>query len=169
MEKSRIDENKYFLDLANAHASMNSTCKKVQVGSVIVKGISLGSEKVRKILAAGSNHGIEHNCKETECLRVLTYGEDSKSHRLPSDCAALHSEIDALSTCARRGKSVKDCSIYITRYPCEACARAIAMSGINRVVYGRKQTISDMTDNILKAKGIEIVHVTDWEEEDRCD
>lgn len=31
--------------------------------------------------------------------------------------------------------SVKNCTIYVTRHPCNECAKLIVQSGINRVVY----------------------------------
>ena len=48
----------------------------------------------------------------------------------------------------------------------EACARAIVDAGISRVYYGRAQSISDETAKIFYAYGVEVIHVSDWEEED---
>lgn len=152
------EKNKVMLDRAQSHADMNSTCKKVQVGSVIL------TENFSII--RGCNHGIEHSCRDSECLRVMKYGENSKLHRLPSDCAAIHSEVDAICEAAEKGVSLLGATIFVTRYPCEACARAIALSGIRKVVYGRKEKISKMTEDILSERGVTVVHEEDWMADD---
>lgn len=146
----------YYLDMAQKYADEMSTCVKVKVGSVITTdthGI------------CGCNHGVS-NCKENGCRRIKLYGNASKEHRLPSDCDALHSEIDAISKAARRGVKLDGATIYVTRYPCESCARAIAESGISAVVYGRKEEVSDYTKEILENAGVEIFHIKSWERED---
>jgi deoxycytidylate deaminase len=59
-----------------------------------------------------------------------------------------------------------DSSIYVTRYPCEACARAIVAAGIKHVYYGRQQEISDETKLIFATAGVEVVWVKTWTAED---
>ena len=164
-----VNENQsleqYFLDDAQEYANIHSTCAKVKVGSLIrVRDIKADM----KVNFYGCNHGV-HNCVENGCRRIQLYGENSKEHRLPSDCDALHSEIDAICQAARLGFRLNGATIYVTRYPCEACARAIAASGIKKVVYGRKESISDYTKHILQSANVEIVKVEDWDEEDNND
>jgi deoxycytidylate deaminase len=48
---------------------------------------------------------------------------------------AVHAEMAALMDAARRGVSVKDCTLYTTTFPCHNCARHIIAAGIKRVVY----------------------------------
>lgn len=149
-------ETDYYLDMAQKYADEMSTCVKVKVGSVVITdtyGI------------IGYNHGVS-NCKKNGCRRIKLYGNASKEHRLPSDCDALHSEIDAICSAARDGISLIGATIYVTRYPCEACARAIAESGISKVIYGRKEEVSDYTREILEDAGVEIFHIKSWERED---
>lgn len=151
----KIDND--YLDLAQDFADYQSTCIKVKVGSCIV------TANPHPIF--GCNHGVQR-CTENGCRRIALYGNASKEHRLPSDCDALHSEIDAICDAAKSGISLKGATIYVTRYPCEACARAIAASGIKKVVYGRRENISSYTEEILAAENIEIVHQIGWERED---
>lgn len=148
------------LYLAQKNAEIDSTCSKVKVGSCI--------ETTTGFKIFGANHGVS-NCVVNGCRRINLYGENSKIHRLPSDCDSIHSEIDAICEAAKIGVSIAGSTIYVTRYPCEACARAIASAGIKKVVYGRKEEISDYTKEILTAKGIEIEHVKEFEEEDNND
>lgn len=152
-----IPQAKYYLDKAHEFATFASGCKKVQVGSVIVRPDD------GTILAAGANVTVPSLCRSTECLRVQKYGEDSKSHRNPEDCRAVHSEINALVNmpCLSRGMA-----IFVTRYPCEACARAIVSAGIDLVVYGRQQEISDETKEIFEAGGVPVIWENTWTEED---
>lgn len=155
-----------FLDSAQEYADKNSTCAKVKVGSCIIPSIP-GSPVTTNFnhTVYGCNHGVT-NCKENGCRRIKLYGEASKEHRLPSDCDALHSEIDAISTAAKKGISTEGATIFVTRYPCEACARAIAASGIKKIYYGRKESISSYTALILADADIEVNHVVQWERED---
>lgn len=145
-----------FLDLAQNYADKHSTCCKVKVGSLI---------RTEDFQVCGCNHGV-HNCKKNGCRRIMLYGNASKEHRLPSDCDSVHSEVDAICTAAKKGIKLKGATIYVTRYPCEACARAIAASGISRVVYGRDESISPYTATILASANVEVVHVLSWKRED---
>lgn len=146
-----------FLSLASLYAKQNSGCLKVQVGSVITTAD-------HKIISMGANRADRNLCVwNNSCYREEKHGTRSKIHRNPDDCRAIHSEIDAI--CSAQN-NLKGCIIYITRYPCEACARAIARAGIKTVVFGRDTYISEMTSDILSHDDVEIVHVNDYKEED---
>ena len=149
------------LNSAQDYADKNSTCCKVKVGSLLI------NYKRNKFPVFGCNNGVGYNCVKDGCLRVKKYGEDSKNHRLPSDCAALHSEVDAISKAAQMGVNTNEATIYVTRYPCEACARAIIASGIKEVVYGRAEFISPMTAELFRINNITTIHVVEWMREDR--
>lgn len=147
------------LDIAAIYAREFSGCTKVQVGSVIARG--------DRILAAGANRSLpKYLCKNRGCLRIEKFGDDSKTHRNPEDCRAIHSEIDALASAASAGISVAGASIWITRYPCEACARAIAMAGIKEVHYGRQQKISEETQAIFDSCKVVVYHHAEYTEND---
>ena len=156
----RVEDNynDRMLTAAQNYADEKSTCLKVKVGSIIlIKDLC--------VYVYGCNHGM-HKCNKNGCRRIALYGNASKEHRLPSDCDAVHSEIDAISKCAKAGLKTDGAIIYVSRYPCENCARAIAESGIKKVVYGRKESISPYTALILASAGVEVVHVLNWERED---
>lgn len=155
-EQLHIDQS--YIRIAKVYADRHSTCKKVHVGAVIIDPNNEDDPFCDAILSKGCNHGLTRNCMEQGCRRRELYGEDSKSHRLPSDCEATHSEIDAIGHAARAGYHLKGCTIYVTRYPCEACARAICASGIMRVVYAGIQPISDYTLQIFHSCNIEVIH-----------
>lgn len=51
-------------------------------------------------------------------------------------CRAIHAEIDAITSLARKGSvSLKNTSMYCTTFPCHNCARQIISSGIKAVYY----------------------------------
>ncbi len=47
----------------------------------------------------------------------------------------VHGEMEALMMCARNGISTKECSMYMTTFPCHNCAKHIIAAGIKKVVY----------------------------------
>lgn len=47
----------------------------------------------------------------------------------------VHGEMEALLMCARNGIPTKDCSMYMTTFPCHNCAKHIIAAGIKKVVY----------------------------------
>lgn len=141
-----------YLDMAQLYADRLSGCLKVAVGSLI--------EKDDVIISMGANRCIPNLCKTSRgCLRVEKYGEDSKSHRNPEDCRAIHSEIDAL---AHAQQSTVGATIYVTRYPCEGCAKAIIAAGIKEVVYGGTAQISQMTKDMFDSYGVHVLWLPDW-------
>ena len=160
--KFTTEDYKELLEAAHAFSKVFSGCRKVCVGSVIVEP-DFYSERGYNIISSGANRAIPNLCRSTECRRVQLYGEDSKSHRLPSDCRAIHSELDAIITAKT---NLHDDMIVVTRYPCEACARAIVAAGIKTVVYGRKQKITEETQNIFDSAKVTVIHIEDWDAED---
>lgn len=153
MKKS--ERERYWLELANEVANATSGCSKVKVGSVIVKAGML--------ISIGSNSVYGNLCKKQGCLRIELYGDDTKAHRNPGDCRAIHSEIQAITTAITK---TQGSTIYVTRYPCENCALAIVSAGISKVVYGRDQNISAMTQEIFDMAGVTVVHNKLFNEED---
>lgn len=144
-----------YLDFAQLYATKKSGCRKVAVGSVIVKDGSM--------ISFGANQAIPGLCKgHRGCLRVEKYGEDSKVHRNPEDCRAIHSEIDAL---AHAREPVAGSTIFVTRYPCEGCAKAIIAAGIKTVVYGGTTLISQDTARMFDDYNVKCIHLPNWKED----
>lgn len=72
--------------------------------------------------------------------------------------SAIHSEQSVIAWAAREGVSLRGTSIYVTVFPCPACAKLIAYSGISKVFYLTGHASLDGVD-ILRSKGVEIVLV----------
>jgi len=114
-EKSeeRLGWDEYFMSIALL-ASQRSPCQRLNVGSVIVKN--------NRLISMGYNGflpGAPH------ISRVQDNHEQS----------IIHSEINAISDCAKRGTSLDNSIIYITHYPCVNCFRSIASCGIKEIIY----------------------------------
>lgn len=141
-----------YLDMAQLYADKLSGCRKVQVGCVIVKD--------DRMIAFGANRGaMGWNCMTGGCHRVHLYGEDSKIHRNPEDCCSIHSEIDALSNLREPAVGA---TAYVTRYPCEGCAKALISAGIKEVIYGGTARISDITADMFDEFNIKCVYIPNW-------
>lgn len=150
-------ETNFYLTAAQQYANNNTTCLKVAVGCVIVPKDG--------IAVFGANRSVDLDCTVSGCLRVQKYGENSKQHRNPSDCRAVHSEVDAITRAATWGIPTVGAVAYVTRYPCEACARALVAAGISEVVYGRKAEISEETEAIFGYNGVKVTHAK-WDFDD---
>ena len=96
------------------HMSLRSKDPKRQVGAVILR-------PDRTIVAAGYNGFPRGVCDNPE----LYADADGKNHRI------IHAEMAAMLTAQ---ESLRDCTLYVNRPPCSACAAAIIQKGIKRVV-----------------------------------
>ena len=111
--KTRLDWDEYFMSIALL-ASCRSPCQRLNVGSVIVKN--------NRLISMGYNGYIPG---APHISRVQDNHEQS----------IIHSEVNALSDCAKRGTSLEGAKIYITHYPCVNCFKSIAACGIKEVLY----------------------------------
>lgn len=148
------------LERCDERAAKVSKCCKTHVGAMIYN-------KDNTVIF-GCNTTMPDNCKEKGCHRMIVYGDDSKNHRLPSDCYAIHAEVCAISEAAKSGIRTYGAVIYVSRYPCEACARAIVTAGIKKVVYGGSIEISEQTAEIFKTNNVTVRYIpTDFDTEER--
>ena len=111
--ETRLDWDEYFMSIA-VLASQRSPCKRLNVGSVIVKN--------NRLISMGYNGYIPG---APHISRVQDNHEQS----------IIHSEINAITDCAKRGASLEDAKIYVTHYPCINCFRSIAACGIKEIIF----------------------------------
>lgn len=109
----RLNWDDYFMSIALI-ASKRSPCQRLNVGSVIVKN--------NRLISMGYNGYIPG---APHISRVQDNHEQS----------IIHSEINAISDCAKRGVSLEDSTIYITHYPCINCFKTIAGCGIKKIIF----------------------------------
>lgn len=77
----------------------------------------------------------------------------------------VHGEMNAITTAARMGHSLKDSTIYATFFPCPSCAGAIIQAGIKEIVTYKAPTDSSWSEKMkislqmFHEAGIQIVYV----------
>lgn len=107
-----------FLGLAAETASWSED-RDFHVGAVIVG-------PANEVRATGYNGLPRGVCAADEARFDRASGE--KFHWIE------HAERNAIYNAARSGTAVEGCTIFVTRFPCADCARAIIQSGIAHVV-----------------------------------
>lgn len=83
------------------------------------------------------NNNIEipgENDKEKDKFITALFKKSGVGH-LIEFFRAVHAEEAAICDAARRGVSIKGCTLYVTTFPCHLCTKKIISSGVKRVVY----------------------------------
>ena len=110
--------DEYFMGIAMLSA-MRSKDPSTQVGACIVNDD-------KRIMSMGYN-GMPRCCSDDE------YPWDRDGVGLDSKYLYVcHAEFNAILNCER---NVRDCTVYVTLFPCNECAKAIVQSGIKEIVY----------------------------------
>lgn len=142
---------KQYLMIANIIAQ-SSHCGRRKVGAVIVKE--------GRIISTGYN-GIPSAIKR-ECFNLRKIKAEKSGCVVKGICLGcdnvIHAEQNAIYAAAREGISLKGSILYINLSPCTTCAKAIAMSGISKVVYN-KHYKGDPGVSYLNSLGIEVEYI----------
>lgn len=107
-----------------------------QVGACIVN-------QEHKIVAVGYN-GMPTGCRDDE-MPWEREGETSLDTKYPFVC---HAELNAILN--SNSASLSGCTLYVTLFPCNECAKAIIQSGIKKIVY-RSNKYADSESSIASA------------------
>ncbi len=134
---SRLEWDEYFMSIALL-ASCRSPCERLHVGSVIVKD--------NRLISMGYNGYISG---APHISRVQDNHEQS----------IIHSEINAITDCAKRGTSLNNAKIYVTHYPCINCFRSIAASNIKEIVFLNDYKNDPIIALLAKDASIQIRHL----------
>ena len=115
-----ISWDEYFMGIAILSAQ-RSKDNSTQVGACIVNN-------EHKIVSVGYN-GMPTGCSDDD-MPWEREGASSLDTKYPFVC---HAELNAIlnSNIGNLG----GCTVYVTLFPCNECAKAIIQSGIKRVVY----------------------------------
>ncbi|HET9078945.1 MAG TPA: deaminase [Trebonia sp.] len=118
-----------------------------QVGAVAWRG--------EKILGAAWNHHAP-----TEYAPYLDGDpRDNFSRGVRADLStAAHAEASVIAAAARDGIPLAGADIYVTTFPCPACARLIAEAAFRRCYFTGPYSVLD-GDKILRAAGVELLRV----------
>lgn len=136
----------YFMGLAHLSAK-RSKDPSTQVGAVIVN-------PQHRVVGIGYN-GFPYGCDDD----VFPWAREGKSNETKYPYV-VHAELNAILNCSQ---SCKGCTIYISLFPCNECAKAIIQSGISRVIYESDKYAA--TDNVIASKkmlnaaGVELIQL----------
>ncbi len=71
---------------------------------------------------------------------------------------ALHAEQLVIASAAKKGLKLDSTSLYVTVFPCPACAKLVAYSGIKKIFFKEGHASLD-GERILRFRGVEIVKI----------
>jgi dCMP deaminase len=149
MEEKREDVltwDEYFMGLAHLSA-LRSKDPNTQVGAAIV-------DENHRVVSVGYN-GMPKGCSDD----VFPWSREGAI--LQTKYAfVVHAELNAI---LNSKYPVSGCTLYVSLFPCNECAKAIIQAGIRRIVYeSDKYQNTDTTiasRRMLKAAGIELVQL----------
>ncbi len=113
-----ISWDEYFMGLAHLSA-LRSKDPNTQVGCCIV-------DNDNKVVSIGYN-GMPRGCKD-EDMPWQREGDFKKTKY----AYVVHAELNAILNSPR---SLKGCTLYVSLFPCNECAKAIIQAGIKKVIY----------------------------------
>ena len=146
LSTEELKKHQKFMDEALEEAE-KSKCWWRQVGAVAVKDDEIIFRGFNKMLPT------EDECYKIGCIRdSIEPGKD------PEICSVTHAEASIISLAARDGVSLKNTILYVTHFPCPACAKLVALAGFKKVVYSRGSSIFD-GERVMASRGVGIVKI----------
>ena len=138
----RMGRDMYFMQIAIL-CSKRSTCSRRQVGCVLV-------DQHNHIVATGYN-GVPRNFPH--CINdVPCPGAKAESGKDLDKCLAVHAEANAILQCGNLNQPL---TLYTTTYPCIHCAKLIANTGIQEVIFiDSYQSENESIETIFAVAGI---------------
>ncbi|HKM10254.1 MAG: dCMP deaminase family protein [Bacilli bacterium] len=119
MEKLIINWDEYFMGIAQLSA-LRSKDPSTQVGACIV-------DDDKKVVSIGYNGMPRHI---DDCQLSWEKGEGLNNKYL----YVCHAEMNAILN-TRNGTALRGCTLYVSLFPCNECAKAIIQVGIKEIVY----------------------------------
>ncbi|NMA49068.1 MAG: CMP deaminase [Tissierellia bacterium] len=133
---------KYFMEITELVAS-RSTCDRAWVGCVLVNSSN-------RIVSTGYNGSISGNPHCNDVGHTMRDG-----HCI----ATIHAEMNALLYCAKEGIPVKNCSAYVTHFPCLNCTKALIQAGINKIYFKNGYRVDDYAIVLLERNNIPYIKI----------
>lgn len=141
--------------MAYDYASVYSSCCKVKVGAMLHDESS-----GKRYFGANCGYTTEHRCILTgTCHKAEVSGIYDSTEATRHLCNAVHAECNLLDNMKSSKRiNLNTSYVYVTRYPCENCARKLVSAGIKHVRYAGVQKISDEVQRIFDDACIDVVH-----------
>jgi len=154
-ENIRPTWDEYFLSFLPIIAS-RATCDRGKAACLIVKD--------NYILATGyvgSVSGQSH-CDDIGHLMIKQLNNDDS---ISDHCVRTsHCEQNAIAQAAKHGVSVDGATIYISMESCFSCAKLLIQSGIKRIICLKRYHSAQLTRELCREVGIELIVVENQEE-----
>ncbi|MEG0978358.1 MAG: dCMP deaminase family protein [Bacilli bacterium] len=142
MDSSNISWDEYFMGIALLSAQ-RSKDPNTKVGACIV-------DSEHKVVSIGYN-GMPRGLDESQLS--WNKGEDLDSKYL----YVCHAEFNAILN-TRNGSALKGCTLYVSLFPCNECAKAIIQSGIKEIVYMENKYETNITTRASR-KMLELANI----------
>lgn len=144
--KKVISWDEYFMGIAKL-AALRSKDPHTQVGACIV-------DDDHKVVTIGYN-GMPRGVDDSQLS--WNRGEDLDSKYL----YVCHAEFNAILN-TRNGSALKGCTLYVSLFPCNECAKAIIQVGIKEIVYEDNKYADTVATRasmkMLELAGVKIRH-----------
>lgn len=144
IDNKNISWDEYFMCIANL-VSLRSKDPCTKVGACIVKN--------NRIISTGYN-GFPNGVSDTNY--PWTKGSDKEEEN--KYFYVVHAELNAILNAKC---DLKDSIIYVNKFPCNECTKAIIQSGIKKVIYEKdpkeKNPHISLLTKIMSESGIEVV------------
>lgn len=138
--------DEYFMGLAHLSA-LRSKDPHTQVGAAIV-------DENHRVVSVGYN-GFPKGCSDD----VFPWDRDGDSLN-SKYLYVVHAELNAILNAPR---SLQGCTLYVSLFPCNECAKSIIQSGIKRIVYESDKYADTeamkASRRMLEAAGIELIRI----------
>lgn len=145
--------------------AQESKCVSWKVGAIISK-----DERIISTGYNGTPAGQPNCCDVAEDRDWINSKGDlfeccSENHTQWSQENEIHAELNAILYAAKRGISIEGSTMYVTVSPCRDCAKAIAQSGIRKLVYcvdypRNKENWTDiLTNSNIEVRKLDKVHL----------
>ena len=146
-----ISWDEYFMGVALLSAK-RSKDPATQVGACVVNDD-------KRIIGIGYN-GFPRGCSD----EVFPWGKTDKNYLNTKYPYVVHAEANAI---LNSSSSLKGATIYVTLFPCNACAKLLIQSGISKIVYmsdKHANTDSNLASKrMLDAAGIKYEKMDEFE------
>jgi dCMP deaminase len=158
-----MEDLKALFDEAYENGKLLTTCIKVAVGAMFV------TNSGKKIFAGNCNRDEGCNCQlNGECYKFKATGIYESCEETRKFCKAKHAEINLIEEVKwhkRPAINTSDGTVYVTRYPCLGCTKALIEAGFKRILYCGKQEISEEAAWLFSDAGVYIEHHPEFDYE----
>lgn len=152
-------------------AALNSRAIRRKVGAIIVKdncivsdgfnGTPVGMDNCCEISVCNRDMAAVDHYNLTKCNHICTECLDNSLKTKPE---VLHAESNAITKCAKYGRSTNGAKMYVTCSPCIECAKLIIQAGIKELVY--KEVYHDTSGlELLKECNVKIRKFENYDKE----